>query len=160
METVQKIQITGKIQFDPENITKKHENQSTWKYTAMVLFDCNVDAYYRWFLNKRFNLNLVFPLRNPHVTFINDKVTDLEKYYEGKAKWDGETITVEYELDPRSNGKHWWMRVISDELKSIREDCGLTFQPYFGLHLSLGYVNDRDLEFSEYILRQRINFGI
>ena len=69
-------EIKGKIVFDPINVTKKHNDQSTWKKVAIVKFDCDIYAYYSWFLQKRFNLFLNKPLRGTHLTFINDIVDD------------------------------------------------------------------------------------
>jgi len=59
-------EIIGKIEFDPVNVTKKHDKQSSWKKVAMVRFQNNDDtyAYYSWFLKKRFNLVLNKPIRD------------------------------------------------------------------------------------------------
>ena len=54
--------IKGKIVFDPINVTKKHNSQAVWKKVAIVKFDCDIYAYYSWFLQKRFNLFLNKPL--------------------------------------------------------------------------------------------------
>ena len=51
-------ELKGILEFDPVNVTKKHLSQSSWKRTAMVRFDCDLFAYYSWFLEKRFNLKL------------------------------------------------------------------------------------------------------
>ena len=34
-----KVVLVGKIEFEPENITKKHNTQSPWKRIAMVKLD-------------------------------------------------------------------------------------------------------------------------
>ena len=53
------IKLTGKILFDPEDVTNKQANQSSWKKVAMVLFDGDVCEYYAWFIKKRFNLSFI-----------------------------------------------------------------------------------------------------
>ena len=50
------LELIGKIEFDPVNVTKKHNKQASWKKTAMIKFDCDIWEYYSWFLKKRFNL--------------------------------------------------------------------------------------------------------
>ena len=109
------VKIRGKIIFDPENITKKHKNQATWKYVAMVFFDNDVSRYYSWFLKKRFNLTLERPIRNSHVTFINDSFNDLshkgeksaleveEIWNKVKKEWNNKLVDIYLELDPDTN---------------------------------------------------------
>ena len=91
-------ELKGKIEFDPINVTKKHNNQSSWKKTAMVKFDDDTFAYYSWFLQKRFNLFLNKPLRGTHVTIINDKCDD-EIYAQARQLFHGKEITLQYDLN-------------------------------------------------------------
>jgi hypothetical protein len=101
----------GKIVFEPENKTKKHEAQSSWKKVAMILFEGDIAEYYSWFMKSRFNLNLDKPLRGAHVTFINDRFSDLNKgsgttdeneasWEALKNKWNGKEIEVTFNLRP------------------------------------------------------------
>ena len=69
-----KVVLVGKIEFEPENITKKHNTQSPWKRIAMVTIDGDVTEYYSWFIEKRYNLKLNKPLRRAHISFINDSI--------------------------------------------------------------------------------------
>lgn len=145
----------GKIVFEPENKTKKHENQASWKKMAMVLFDGDIAEYYAWFIKKRFNLELNKPLRGAHISFINDSLTDMgngaksneeiETMWESvKSKWNGKEIIVTLNLHPYSDINHWWLIVDHnhrEELHAIRAELGLG-RPYFGLHMSIGYASD------------------
>lgn len=146
----------GKIMFDPPDVTNKHKKQSEWKKTAMVSIEGDIALYYSWFLEKRYNLTLNRPLRGAHVTIISDRESDMNyKWEEVKAKWDGKEIEVTLSVDPRTDGKHWWLNVPEEErieIHSIRQELGLE-RPYFGLHLSLGHANDKVIEHSEYIHR-------
>jgi hypothetical protein len=158
------VSYVGKIQFEPENKTKKHLAQATWKKVAMVLFDGELAEYYSWFLKKRFNLELNKPLRGAHITFINDSIDDLnnrigsiedkEALWEKlKQKWDGKEVSVTLNLRPFSDSNHWWLIVdhkFRDELHAIRAEVGLG-RPYFGLHMTIGYANERNLAHSQYI---------
>ena len=154
-------ELIGKIEFDPVNVTKKHNKQASWKKTAMVKFDCDIWEYYSWFLQKRFNLFLNKPLRGTHVTIINDMMDD-DIYKQARDMFHGKEIRIKY--DPtqiRANRKgHWWINAESDDAKNIRSVMGLTPEPYFGLHLTIGLATHLQLEHSDYILNQCIKFNL
>ena len=143
------IKTKGTLIFEPPNITKKH-NKQDWKRVAMIMLNCSMDMYYAWFLEKRFNLNFIKTLRGPHITIISDKLNKLT-FEEGSKLFNNKEITFYYELEPRTNGKHWWLRVHCPEAESIREILGLTREPYFGFHLTIGYMSEQNLEHSQYI---------
>lgn len=151
--------ITGKIEFEPENLTKKHATQS-WKRVAMVILPCDLYAYYAWFIRKRFNLELNRPLRRTHVTFISDKLNQ-QVFHDGKELFDGKEVTLFLENEPRSNGEHWWLRVHSPDLEDIRESMGLSREPHFVFHMTLGLPTGETKRLhSEYILRQCQRFEL
>jgi hypothetical protein len=155
------IKLTGKILFDPEDVTNKQANQSSWKKVAMVLFDGDVCEYYAWFIKKRFNLTLHKPVRGSHVTFINDSMRDLSKngflddsrvlenWQMVKKKWNGKQIDVYLNLNPDTDSLdsedcHWWLIVPHDKrqgLQEIREELGLG-RPFFGMHMTIGRAVD------------------
>jgi len=170
------IQYSGIIEFEPENVTNKHLAQAEWKKVAMVKFDGEIAEYYNWFLQKRFNLTLNKPLRGSHVTFINDdfqrdstlELSNIEKeevWQQVKEKWNNQPIDVIINTDMHTNGNHWWLIVdheYREELHSIRSELGLG-RPNFGLHLTLGHANERNLEYSKYLydlyLKERIELN-
>ena len=143
---------------------QKHMRQSSWKKVAMVLFNGDVCQYYAWFIKKRYNLELNKPLRNAHVTFINDKLSDFKAdnisdvdilWDAVKEKWDGKYIDVVLNVEARTNDKTWWLNIPQEnreELQAIRNELGLG-RPFFGLHMSIGYANEINLPHSEYIHR-------
>jgi hypothetical protein len=143
------IECKGKLVFQPENKTKKHENQD-WKKVAMIMLDCDIERYYAWFLSKRFRLIFNKTLRGSHVTIISDRLSK-EKFQKASNKYNGKEITFYYEIEPRTNGKHWWLRVHCPEAEEIREEIGLNRQPFFGYHLTIGHMNDLNISHSEYI---------
>lgn len=160
-----RITLYGKIGFEPENKTKKHNEQSSWKRMAMVHFDGDVTEYYSWFIKRRYNLELNKPLRGAHISFINDSIRDLtqngvipfdemNKTWEAvKTKWDKQVIPVTLDLDPRTDDKHWWLNIPHDErelLHGIRAELGLG-RPFWGLHMTIGYANEKNLFHSQYI---------
>lgn len=149
------LEIKGKIIFSPDNITTKHEKQAEWKKTAMVFFyGCDVANYYAWFLNKRYNIILNPPLRGAHVSFINDRVFDLNAYEQAKELFDKKEVSVFYDpKDLRYKTPHWFIKVHSEELKAIRQIAGFEREPYHGLHLTIGYANVKNVAHSDYIKR-------
>jgi hypothetical protein len=160
-----RITLTGKINFEPEDKTKKHLNQASWKKIAMVLIDGDITDYYAWFIQKRYNLMLNKPLRGAHVSFINDSMRDLTQngkiseteaintWEEVKKKWNGKKINIVLDLNPKTDDRTWWLNVPHDErngLQAIRSELGLGI-PFFGMHMSIGYANEKNLEHSVYI---------
>lgn len=166
-----KITYLGNIKFEPENRTKKHNSQSSWKKIAMIHFDGEITDYYAWFIKKRYNLSLNKPIRGAHISFINDSIKDLSIndtrtmeeidfiWNNVKLKWDGKSIPVVLDLVPRSDSIHWWLNAPHDENKviiDIRKELGLG-KPYYNLHMSIGYANSKNEEHSKYIVEGLIN---
>jgi len=140
------ITVTGVIEFDPENRTKKHEAQGSWKRVAMVKFPkSDLCGYYAWFINKRYNLPLAEPLRFSHISFINDRESDTNgKWEEVKKTWNGKKVNVTLSVDAKTDATHWWLIVPEEERKqfdTIRTELGLS-DPYFDYHMSIGYARD------------------
>jgi hypothetical protein len=145
------IRVKGKLQFEPENKTKKHNSQSSWKRVAMILTNDDMDLYYTWFICKRYNLVLNRPLRGSHVTIINDAEREAPFFDEVMKLYEGKEIEFFIDPSPRTNGEHWWLRVFSPASEEIRRLCGLNPQPYFDLHFTLGYANPKWIDHSVYI---------
>lgn len=150
----------GIIQFELKDVTNKHKLQSSWKRTAMVKIDGDITHYYAWFLEKRYGLILNKPLRGAHITFINDRASDMnDKWDEVKTKWNGKEIEISLSVDIRTSGEHWWLNIPEEdrtELHNIRAELGLG-RPHWGLHLSIGYAAHLQLEQSKYIHNLIIN---
>lgn len=155
------LDIKTSIEFDPANMTAKHEKQSDWKRTALCQIDGDIDKYYSWFLKRRFDLELNRPIRKAHITVINDRVLDAVKYNQAKEIFDGKEIVFKYDpAEIRTNGEHWWVKVYNTDIEAIREFAGLQRKPHFNLHLTLGYANNKNMHHSEYILRQIMKFNL
>ena len=161
----ERITLTGRIGFEPQDKTNKHLLQSSWKKIAMVFIEGDVCEYYAWFLQKRYNITLNKPIRGAHVSFINDSIRDLTKnndnleeeilqlWEDVKTKWDGKEIDIVLNLNPRTDGRIWWLNIPEEEregLQGIRDELGLD-RPFFGMHMSIGYANERNIEQSVYI---------
>lgn len=131
----------------------------------MVFIDGDVCEYYAWFLQKRYSITLNKPLRGAHISFINDSMRDLSQnndkseeeilqlWEDVKAKWDGKEIDIVLDLNPKTDGRIWWLDIPNEEregLQAIRNELGLD-RPYFGMHMSIGYANEKNIEHSEYL---------
>ncbi len=138
------INATGTFWFDPPDVTKKHELQASWKRVAMVIFDCDLCEYYAWFIQRRYGIKLSAPLRGAHVTFINDRDGDTNGLWnETKDRWNGMKVDVHLDLDVRTNGEFWWLKVLPNEtLNRVRAELGLG-DPFFSYHLTIGYPVNR-----------------
>tara|TARA_R110000803_G_scaffold157924_1_gene222228 strand:- start:2498 stop:2992 length:495 start_codon:yes stop_codon:yes gene_type:complete len=159
------IQLTGKIWFDPKNVTRKHNLQADWKRMAFVVFDGDMCEYYSWFIKKRYNLTLNRPLRGAHISFINDSIRDMgdkaDEWDKVKEKYNGTEVMVTLDLDVRSDANHWWLVVEHESRKpllDIRSELGLE-KPYYGMHMTIGYANERNIEHSKYIINLLTKFG-
>jgi len=132
---------------------------------AMVFIEGDVCEYYAWFLQKRYNITLNKPIRGAHISFINDSMRDLiqnnnkseeeilQLWEDVKAKWDGKEIDIVLDLNPKTDDRIWWLNIPNEEregLQAIRNELGLG-RPYFGMHMSIGYANEKNIEQSVYI---------
>lgn len=154
------ISVKGKIYFQPENKTRKHIEQSSWKRIAMIVVNDDLTKYYSWFIEKRFNLKLNPPLRGTHVTFINDHSDKVPHFEEVSKIFHRKEI--EFWIDPsvRTNGKHWWLPVRCKDAESIRIACGGSPQPEHKFHLTIGLATGRYLEHSKLIHKAILFHGI
>ena len=148
--------IKGKVKTEVEKLTNKQKDSPY--YYSMVEFNCDISNYYSWFLKKRFNLELIKPLRGTHVSFIYEKLS--KKKIEQLSLFEDKLINVYYDTLIRSNGSHWWLRAYSPEIESIRMALGLTPQPHFAFHITIGKVNEKNLEHSQYIFETIKKFNL
>lgn len=86
------IKSVGKIYFQPEDKTRKHKSQSSWKRVAMILCFDDLTEYYAWFVKKRFNISLNKPLRGTHITFINDHLNRVPNFDEVATQFHKKSI--------------------------------------------------------------------
>jgi len=159
--------ISGVILFDPKEMTSKQSRQGEWKKTAMVMLEPDlgrnekgIAEYYAWFIKKHFNLPLQKPLRDAHVTFINDRASDMNgEWKDVKKKWNGKKIEITVHVDPfvgiknrKGNFCDWWLTIPYEhrgELQSIREELGLNSRPFFGIHMTIGTALNQYPKFEE-----------
>ena len=137
--------------------TKKHAKQA-WKTTAGVEFKDDTCAYYGSMVYRTHGIKLVQPLRGPHITVVNDKFADsslnTNEFNKMIKSLYGQELTFEVDIEnPTTDGKYWWFPVTSAESHMLRYILGLNPEPFFGLHLTIGYPTDKMEEQAKYIHR-------
>jgi hypothetical protein len=160
------LELKTKILFDPDNLTRKHDKQSSWKRVVICTTTCDIDDYYAWFLKKRFNLILNKNLRVPHITIVNDRITDHKLFEMGKKLFNGKELIFNYDpADIKSNGEHWWIRTPNTDAENIRQVLGLPAKlgspdKPIGMHLTLGHSNEKYIAHSKYILETIMRYNL
>lgn len=154
------VKVNGILEFEPENVTRKHEKQSSWKRIAIIKTNDDLSEYYAWFIRKRFNLELNVPLRGAHLTIINDRDNEVPTFEKTKALYDGKEMSFYVELEPKTNGEHWWLRAYCPEAEKIRVLAGGNPIPYFTFHMTIGYANNKWMDHSLYILEMSKKFEL
>lgn len=119
-----------------------------------------ITDYYSWLIQKDTGIELTRPLRRGHISFINDRESEMNgKWEEVKKKWNKKRIDIVLDVRPfytrskkkngETEGGHWWLIVPHEErgeLQSIRNELGLG-RPHFGMHMTIGKaVNKRPTE--------------
>lgn len=154
------VKVNGILVFEPENVTRKHERQSSWKRIAMIKTNDELSEYYAWFIRKRFNLELNVPLRGAHLSIINDKDIEVPNFDKAKEVYDGEIVPFYIDIEPRTNGEHWWLRAYCPDAEKIRVLAGGTPIPFFTFHMTIGYANNKWIDHSNYILDMSKKFEL
>ena len=148
----------GIIRFDNTELTNKHKKQSTWKSHIIAYINDDMTDYYRWFLKRRYNLDLIKPIRGTHLTIVNDKTSDIKNWDKVKEEYDKRRIKIFYNTDIRSNTKHWWLKAYSPLGEEIRKKLGLG-NPFYAPHITIGLVNEKNQIVSDYALRCEQRYG-
>lgn len=126
----------GKLIYSP----KTHlANSDRW---LILSCDDEIGKYYRHlftlqhrYLNNKYHGKLARCVWGSHISVIRGE--RIPNFHLWKLK-DNQLIEFEYEPGVKDNNEHFWLRVKCDELLDIREQYGLTRQPKFNLHLTIG----------------------
>lgn len=89
---------------------------------ACVYLSPDLGRFYLWLIPRHFDVK---PTRYPcHVSFIRNENPN----WQSIKKWDGRSITVQYDPCIKTDGTYWFCDVFCDLLCDIRKDCGLAPQ--------------------------------
>jgi hypothetical protein len=95
-------------------------------------------AYYRHWWNwehRFFGPTIVRASWKSHISVVTDEVCPNLNAW---GKYAGEEVRFTYEPDVRGNAEYFWIDVRCERLLDIREELGLSRNPTFSLHLTLG----------------------
>lgn len=140
MEKVFQHKDVARITYKPYRPGLKHKKD--WWCVAEVNGD--IDAYYRWFVLKRYGLKLHKPAWGAHISIIRG-----EKPFQDKmdlwGKYEGLEVQFEYSCNIRQSGDttgwdrpdcFWFVDIKSDFLIDIRKEMNFPYN--YGLHLTIG----------------------
>lgn len=120
----------------------------------MLMLDGDMHLYYGWFIKRRYGIELNRPLRGSHVTFVNDKMKDDVLWNKVRDKWNGKEISIQLDVNAKTNSDYWWLKVVDGEGKQyfdkVRKELGLG-EPFFSYHMTIGWANEKNIDQSRYI---------
>jgi len=142
----------GVLTFNPKAI-RDPSGKMFKPWWVIVKVNDDIVEFYSWFLEREFGIKLQRPAFGAHVSLIRgEKPTNEKKWEDAQKKWEGTQLKLKYWSPPRTNGKHWWLRLSDEsELENIREEIGYSKKGMWILHLTIGMPNPKYLDQSYYI---------
>jgi hypothetical protein len=124
-------QAEGKIIYDP---TAGKAANAWW-----VIVECPKDImdYYHHWAKKENETILNKPLFGSHISVVRGE----EPPDSLKPQWrkhHEEAVTFHYSHEIFSSGEYYWLEVACPRLEELRTELGLTANPEFGFHLTIG----------------------
>jgi hypothetical protein len=123
----------GKITYAP----KTHLNSSEkW---AILSCDDEISKYYRTLFYREFPWKgkLNRPVWGAHISFIRSEYIPNNKLWKMD---ENKIIEFEYEGGVENNDEYYWLKVSCLYLNDLREKYGLSREPRYGLHLTIGRI--------------------
>lgn len=108
-------------------------------HSRWVIVECPKDVldYYWHWIYKTTNKKLNKPRFGSHISVI--RVTEeCNRQNILYRKHHNEMIEFSYSNELQTNGDYWWLPVQCDKLELLREELGLSKEPEFGFHLTIG----------------------
>jgi hypothetical protein len=128
----------GKLVYSPRTHLSSSDK---W---IVLMCDDEISKYYRHlyekeypYLNSGRGVKLTRPVWGAHISVVrNERLTVSNRIDEGKI------IEFEYEGGVIDNKEYYWLRVICPYLEDLREKMGLSRQPRYGFHLTIGRTTE------------------
>lgn len=121
----------GKIVYAP---TSHLLSSNNW---AIVTCDDEISKYYRSLYLQEFKNKIIRPTWGAHISWIrNERIPNFKL---GKL-FNNKIIEFEYYPGVKDNGTYFWLNVKCDYLLELRSKYGLSKEPKFGLHLTIGKI--------------------
>jgi hypothetical protein len=126
------VKSTAKIFYDPYRPGLRKVRPGT---LVVANVDPGIAEYYRYWVRKRFGLQLQNTAFIPHITIVDGKVKNDNKHPAWK-KYHGKVIEFEYNIELEQHWKFWTLPVRSKQLEEIRAELGLN--PNYNFHITFG----------------------
>lgn len=125
----------GRLHYSPQLL-----GNAGSKWWLVLWCDKEIVKYYRhlYFLFRHKVDKLTRPAWDSHITVIRDEEPPEDRQHLWRAHQDRE-VEFFYSSQVGTNGSYWWLPVFSPQLLELREDLGLSREPYYPLHLSFGH---------------------
>lgn len=98
--------------------------------------DFGIGEYYRWWVKKRFGLQLQHTAWKPHVTILDGKQPLNPKQMDKWKLHEGVLVDIDYSVDIEQHWKFWVLPVRSKQIQDIRKELGLPQKD--NLHITIG----------------------
>lgn len=126
----------GKLIYNPRSHLGKNDK---W---LIVMCDDEISKYYRHlyeleypFLNGQKSGKLTRPVWGAHISIIRGEfIPNLKLWHLDENK----IIEFEYEPGVIDNNEYFWLKIKCPYLSDLREKYGLSREPRFGFHLTIG----------------------
>jgi hypothetical protein len=109
---------------------------------AILSCDDEISKYYRYlytiqypYLNGKKSGHLTRPVWGSHISFLRSEFIPNFKLWRLD---ENKIIEFEYDAGVIDNGEYYWLRARCPYLLDLREKYGLSREPKFGLHLTVG----------------------
>ncbi len=79
--------------------------------------------------------NYKFPMRGPHITVVAGEKEENKFSFDELVKYNNNIIKFTWNWPLYTNGRAYWLNIMSDDLAEIRRDLGLVERK---LHLTIG----------------------
>lgn len=87
------------------------------------------------YLNGKLSGKLTRPVWGAHISIIRGEVVPNNKLWRLD---DGKLVEFEYDAGVQNNAEYFWLKTTCPYLLDLREKYGLSREPRFGLHLTIG----------------------
>lgn len=126
---------SGYLKYDP------YVERGSFKPNWVILqCDREIVRYYQHVFYTLYFKKLQTALWSSHISLVRgEKLIKPENW----KQFNGRVIDFEYQYPGffQSNGKHFWLKVHSEQFGDVRESLGLTREPKISFHLSIGSLN-------------------
>lgn len=101
--------------------------------------DDAIIEYYQWWIESELRIKLQRPLFGAHISVIRG-----EEPIHNSSLWkirQGESLQVYYSPFLEHAEGFWWLPILCPQLEEIRLELGLSPQPQYGFHMTVGRVS-------------------